>query len=90
MNLEGLIDLATLAQSVGVDLWNYDSADGRSIRKAIDFLYPYTRPGGKWPFKQIEPLEAERLYSSMRRAARHYKDAAFDQMMSTVPANQIN
>ncbi|MEP6789061.1 MAG: alginate lyase family protein, partial [Acidobacteriota bacterium] len=49
MNLEGLVTLATLADYVGVDLWNYRTKDGRGIPKAFDFLYPYSQ-GEKWKY----------------------------------------
>jgi hypothetical protein len=48
-NLVALMDLATLAQRVGVDLWHYESSDGRSIRKALDFLAPFVFYGQRWP-----------------------------------------
>jgi hypothetical protein len=32
------------------DLWNFTSADGKSIKKGIDFLYPYIADKNKWPF----------------------------------------
>ncbi len=34
------------------DLWSYQTTDGRSIKKAIAFLYPYINNKNKWPFKQ--------------------------------------
>src|SRR5678809_46945 len=48
-NLDGLMLLARLAENVGVDLWNYKTGDGRSIRKALDFLIPFAL-GQKWTY----------------------------------------
>ena len=57
MNLRGFIHLANMAQTVGVDLWNYETADGRGIRKVLDFLLPYAQSQKKWEHKQITSLE---------------------------------
>src|SRR6478752_2503465 len=40
-NLEAWSQLANAAETKAVDLWHYETADGRSIKKAIDFLLPY-------------------------------------------------
>ncbi|MEI9955599.1 MAG: alginate lyase family protein [Ferruginibacter sp.] len=44
-NLEAWSLLATAAETKGVDLWHYQTADGRSIKKAIDYLLPYVTEG---------------------------------------------
>ena len=85
MNLEGFVALAELGENAGVDLWNFQTADGRSIRKAIEFLYPYLSADKKWTYEQIEPLQPEKLFPIMRRSARKYTDEKFVKMMSSVP-----
>ena len=82
-NLDGLMQLATLGESVGVDLWNYQTNDGRSIRKAIDYLYPFTA-GEKWTFKQLGEWQPQALVPLMKRAAEHYKDEKFRAMLTKV------
>ncbi len=52
-NLEALGNLARLAANVGVDGWNYTSPDGGSIKKAIEFMYPYTINEKPFPYKQL-------------------------------------
>ena len=44
MNLEGFISLAELGENVSLDLWSFQTKDGRGIRPAIEFLYPFLNP----------------------------------------------
>ncbi|HYJ91941.1 MAG TPA: alginate lyase family protein [Pyrinomonadaceae bacterium] len=90
MDLDGLTQLADLGDRVGVDLWNFQTADGRSIRKAIEFLYPFAKESKKWPYQQIDEFLPEKLYLVMRRAAIKYRDDKFNAMMASVPAVEID
>jgi hypothetical protein len=73
-NLEALMSLARLGENVGVDLWHYRTHDGRSIRKALDFLVPFARGEQKWPYQQLGDWQPQILFPLIRRAAPHYKD----------------
>ena len=84
-NLDGLMQLAVLGESVGVDLWNYQTPDGRSIRRALEFLYPFS-VGEQWKYQQLGEWPPQMLCPLMRRAARHYSDEKFTTMMAKVPA----
>ncbi len=53
MNLRGLSYLSLMAEKVGVDLWNYETSDGRSIRRAYEFLVPYIMKTKSWSWDQI-------------------------------------
>ncbi len=59
MNLSGFIMLAILAGKVNVDLWNFETPDGRSIQKALYFLEPFALKEKEWPYMQISETENE-------------------------------
>ena len=72
-NLAAFMDLATLGERVGVDLWSYRTADGRSIRRAVDFLVPYAAGERRWTFDQITPFDPAALHVILRRGAAAWK-----------------
>ena len=46
--------MATLCQVLSSDrddLWTFELADGRGIRKAMAYLYPFLADKSKWPLK---------------------------------------
>lgn len=57
MNLSAFTNLAWIGQKVGVDLWNFETTDGRSIKKAYEYLIPYISTDKKWEYKQLGNLE---------------------------------
>jgi hypothetical protein len=70
MNLRGMFDLATLGERVGVDLWHFESADGRGIRKALDRLVPFATGEAEWTDRQIVEPDPARLAPLLLRAAK--------------------
>jgi hypothetical protein len=86
LNLRALSTLATMAERVGVDLWNFQTADGRSIRKALDFMVPYVKtPPEPWPYQQIVKMDRSELAPIYRQAAVAYRDAAYERMLAQLP-----
>lgn len=86
LNLAGLVTLATLGERVGVDLWSFSTPDGRSLRKAIDYLAPYARtPPAPWPHEQIADLDSASLAPIFRQAAVAYRDAGYAQIVAQIP-----
>jgi hypothetical protein len=77
MSLEALCKLATFGDEVGVDLWNFKTADGRSIRAAIDFLEPYAAGPKKWDYQEIAGFHANALEPTLLRAAAAYHDPKY-------------
>ena len=85
MNLEGLMSLADLGENAGVDLWNYQTPDGRSIRKALDFLVPFAAGEKKWTYQQLGDWPPRILFPLLHRAAPHYTDARFQVLLKALP-----
>lgn len=67
MNLMGLANLTYMGRKLGIDLWEFATADGRSIPQAYRFLEPYARREKPWPFVQITPGGAETMIDAELR-----------------------
>jgi Alginate lyase len=76
-NLTAFFHLATLGQRVGVDLWDYRTPDGRSLRKALDFMVPYATGDRKWPEAQITEWRPGEIHWLLRRAAVVWKEPKY-------------
>jgi len=88
-NLDGLMQLATLGQYVGVDLWTFQTKDGRGIRKALDFLVPIAVGEKKWAYEEIGGgVKPETLFPLMRRAAAIYRDKSYQAVIAKIPAEE--
>jgi len=49
-NLDAMATLCQIVSTKDDNLWNYTTADGKSIRKGITFLHPYIQEKSKWPY----------------------------------------
>jgi len=91
-NLQALFDLAELGDKVGVDLWHFKTADGRSLQAALDLLAPYVDPTKKWPHQQIHPIALDdrlSLAALLRRAALVYHEPRYEQLLTRLPAKEL-
>lgn len=68
-NLLGFCHLARAGDAVGIDLWNYKSSDGGSIREALEFLMPMVAGETKWPYQQLGGTKVSPSYSHLLRVA---------------------
>jgi len=79
-NLTAFFNLAVLGERVDVDLWNYRSADGRGLRRALDFLVPYAAGEKKWDFDQITPFSGSTIANILRRGAAAWNDPKYREL----------
>ena len=75
LNMARLVDIAELGDQVGLDLWHYETADGRGIELALDFFAPYAT-GDPWPYfpGTTYPPTYDRYFQLYRRAAVGFGD----------------
>jgi hypothetical protein len=83
-NLEAFFRLASLGDRLGVDLWNYRSADGRSLRQALDYLIPYATGEKKWTGEQITEWRPQAIHPLLRRAAVGWKEPRYRELATKI------
>jgi hypothetical protein len=88
MNLEAFFCLASLGDRVGVDLWHYVTEDGRSLKRALDWLVPFYSREEKWTYKQIVEFDYEYVYGMLMRAAVVYGDERYQTVADDIPNDQ--
>jgi hypothetical protein len=86
MNLTGFFEVATLGDRIGVDLWRYETEDGRGIRKALDYLLQYVDQPEAWPHQEIQGLNWSRYPMLLRRASLAYPDSRYEEMIEALPS----
>jgi len=89
MNLAGLFELGLLGENVGVDLWNFRTADGRNIRKALDYLVPFVTGEQKWPYQQIIEFKVAEISPVLVVAAVKYKDRRYQDLAVKIDATVL-
>jgi hypothetical protein len=71
-SLSAMSVLARIGEQLDEDLWNYESNDGRSVRRGLDFVLPYMTGQKEWPHQQINemsvsPADVGLFFLSARR-----------------------
>jgi hypothetical protein len=89
-NLEALIKLGILGEKVGMDLWNYSSPEGGSIRNALDFVLPYSLDVKGWKFPQIKELKTSSLYPILIAAKRNFDEKIYSEWIVKIYGDKMN
>lgn len=50
-NLDAMVMVCQILSDKDNDLWKFRTSDGRTIKKGITYLYPYTADKSKWPYR---------------------------------------
>jgi len=89
-NLVALMTLAEAGKQVGVDLYSYQTKDGRGLRRALDYLTPYADAAREWPHQQINEMENARrdLAYLLRRASIAFSDMKYEELLEKHLSNE--
>jgi hypothetical protein len=82
--MNAFFSIATMAKYTGVDLWNYTSSSGKSLKKAFAALQPYLAKQKEWTGTQIKPFEFEDGYSILMDGAKQYNCKNCEQSVITI------
>ncbi|HEV7783554.1 MAG TPA: alginate lyase family protein [Chitinophagaceae bacterium] len=70
--MEAFFNIALMADDAGMDLWNYTSPSGKSLKNAFDVLRPYLIKKKEWQGQQIKDFEYEEGYFLLMEAGRRF------------------
>lgn len=71
-NISHMLDMCAICKSLGIDMYDVTSSDGRNIAKAIDYMASWIdKPQSQFPYQQIKNWEKEQQSSCklLRRAS---------------------
>jgi alginate lyase len=75
MNLDAFATICWLARMDGVDLWHFETADGKSVIKSFHYLVPYLLNPKHWKKQQISPYRANSyFFTGLAGVALHDKE----------------
>jgi hypothetical protein len=74
--LAGAFDVATFAECFGVDIWNAQAPNGRTLRSALDFVARYAGRETEWPYQELH-LETEPFHDLLVRASWAYHSSDY-------------
>ena len=88
-NLEALATVCQILSEGGENLWAFQTADGRGVRKAIEYMYPFLKDKKTW-IKPPDVMYYE--YWPMRQEALlfgglAYQQASYLDLWKTLPAD---
>lgn len=84
MNLFGFFTIARLAENLNVDLWNYETDDGKSIKKAFGWLVPYIKNEKEWTHQQIKHRTFEWTVQILNLAAQKYNQPEYKKLAESL------
>ena len=88
-NLDALATTAFILSATGEDLWRFETADGRGLRRAMAWMVPFIRERKKWPFPKDVMYDEQwpMRHASLLFAGLAYSEPSYVELWKTLPAD---
>ena len=83
--MASFFNLANMAKSLDIDLWNYETEHGKPLKKAIDWMIPFLDGSKKWPYPLIDELNYVSFVPLLHMAADGYNDNSYTDVIKVIP-----
>ena len=90
MNLMGFFHNARLAEHLNIDLWKYQTIDGKNLQKCVYWMLPYLKKDKVWDYKQIKKIEYHETINILKIAAKMYVNPAYDKLAKEIDEPTYN
>ncbi len=80
--MASFFNLATMAKTLDIDLWNFETEEGKGLRKAIDWVVPYLDGSKEWTYPLVEEPDYKIFVPLLYLAADGYNDQKYIQVIS--------
>ena len=91
-NIDAFCNLAEILSTPEDNLFEYETKDGKSLKKGVEFIYPYIADKSTWPFKKDIYIwnEWPVCHPSLLFSALAYKNQKYLDTYLTLPAYPIH
>ena len=82
-NLIHMMDMCTICKTLGIDIYNSTSKDGRNMAKALEYMASFVgKPQSEFPYQQIKGWDREQQSSCwiLRRASFYEKKSGWEKI----------
>jgi hypothetical protein len=84
MNLDGYFLVAQLAENSAVNLWQYETKQGITMKNCLDWIVPYLKNEKKWSYEQIKNIGYKETIRLLKIASQRYSDSEYDTLAKAI------
>ena len=84
MNLDGYFLVAQLAENNAVNLWQYETKQGITMKNCLDWMVPYLKNEKKWSYEQIKNIGYKETIRLLKIASQKYSDSEYDALAKAI------